>query len=206
MESTEARYDYAFTAAALKFHDFMRLAHHVKNEELYDALDTLDPHAIMRRENKRTNKREFQELVKRYSNLTSEQKYLLTEIDLESQKHLSLLAICKTYRIIRDFLSEVVRDKLLMMEYELEEGHYNTFLNRKKEIHPTLESFADSTEKKARQVIWRILTEGGVINNTREKRIIPQFLNPQIIQVIKRDDPNLLKVFLMNDQELRLAV
>ena len=139
------KYDYAFTGAALKFHDFMRLAHHVKNTGSFDSLDGLDPNEIMRRENKRTNKREFQELVKRYSNLTMEQKYLITEVDIESQKHLSLLAICKTYRIIRDFLSEVVREKLLLMENRLEEGHYNSFLNRKKDMHPELDKFSDST-------------------------------------------------------------
>ena len=206
MESIDVKYDYAFTGAALKFHDFMRLAHHVKNTDSFDSLNGLDPNEIMRRENKRTNKREFQELVKRYSNLTMEQKYLITEVDIESQKHLSLLAICKTYRIIRDFLSEVVREKLLLMENRLEEGHYNSFLNRKKDMHPELDKFSDSTEKKARQVTWRILEEAGIINNTKEKIIIPQFLSSDVISKIKRDDPNLLKVFLMNDQELKLTI
>ncbi len=33
MESIDAKYDYAFTGAALKFHDFMRFANHVKSED-----------------------------------------------------------------------------------------------------------------------------------------------------------------------------
>jgi len=206
MGNINSKYDYAFTGAALKFYDFMRLASHVKSEDSYKSLKQLDPNEIMRRENKRTNKREFQELVKRYANLTMDQKYLITEVDIQSQRHLTLLAICKTYNIIKDFLTEVVRDKFTMMEYELTEGNYNSFLNRKKEIFPQLEEFSDSTEKKARQVIWRILEEAGIISNTKEKRIIPQFLSPEVVHVIKMDDPEMLKIFLLNDQELKLTL
>ncbi|MBK8706784.1 MAG: DUF1819 family protein [Saprospiraceae bacterium] len=96
----------------------------------------------------RTNKREFQELIKRYLHLTPVQRALIIEMDTNSQKHLALLAICKVYSFLRDFIVEVVREKFLSLDFQLTDGDYLSFYNRKLEQHPELEEFAESTTKK----------------------------------------------------------
>jgi hypothetical protein len=162
-----------------------------------------DPNQIMRRENTRTNKREFQELIKRYLTLTPAQRNLIAELDANSQKHLALLAICKAYPFIRDFIVEVVREKFLTLDFQLTDGDYQSFYNRKLELHPELETFAESTTKKARQVTWRILEEAGLIDNTKDRIILPQFVNQRVINAVVADNPALLKIFLLTDQEIK---
>ena len=196
-------YSFSFTGAAMQFHDFVRLAQQVGEHQLDLEREAPDPNQIMRRPNARTNRREFQELIKRYLQLTPEQRALIVELDANGQKHLALLGICKAYPFIRDFVVEVVREKFLSLDYQLTEGDYRSFFNRKQELHPELERFAESTAKKARQVVWRILEEAGMIDNTKDRVILPQFVNPRVIQAVVADHPALLKIFLLTDRDIK---
>ncbi len=196
-------YNFSFTGAALKLHDFVRLAKYVDDHQLDIERQTPDPDLIMRRSNARTNQREFQELIKRYLYLTPEQRDLIIEMDANGQKHLALLGICKAYPFIRDFIVEVVREKFLFLDYQLTDGDYLSFYNRKTELHPELEAFAQSTTKKARQVTWRILEEAGLIDNTKDRTIVPQFVHQRIINGVASENPALLKIFLMTDAEIK---
>jgi hypothetical protein len=203
MENNNPTYNFAFTGASMKFHDFMRLANYVEENQIDVEEETLDPNVIMRRSNTRTNKREFQELIKRYKLLTPTQRIALLDMDVDGQKQIAMVAICKLYTFIRDFIVEVVREKFLALDFKLTDGDYQSFFNRKIELHPELEQFSESTVKKARQVTWRILEQAGLINNTKDRIILPQFVNQRVIEVIVQDNPALLKIFLTTDRDIK---
>lgn len=202
MTKQKGIYNFSFTAAAMQFHDFIRLANHVTEHQLDLEHERPDPDHIMRRPNSRTNRREFHEMLKRYLALTIEQRHLIVELDTNSQKQLALLGICKVHAFIRDFIVEVVREKFLALDYQLTDGDYRAFFNRKLELHPELERLADSTTNKVRQITWRILEEAGLINSTKGRLILPQFINPKVIDIVAADNPALLKIFLMADQDI----
>ncbi len=206
MESSNDKYSFAFTAASMKFHDFMRLAHYVEENQIDVKEEMPDPNAIMRRSNSRTNKREFRELIKRYRLLTEEQRKLMLEADVNAQKQLAMLGICKAYSFIRDFIIEIVREKFLALDFQLTNGDFQSFYNAKTELHPELEDFSESTIKKARQVIWRILEQAAIINNTKDRTILPQFVSQRVTQEISKENPTLLKIFLMSDLEIKAAI
>lgn len=196
-------YNFAFTGASMKFHDFMRLAYHVDEHQIDISEETPDPNLIMGRSNSRTNKREFRELLKRYKLLTSAQRNIIVDIDVTAQKQMAMIGICKLYAFIKDFIVEVVREKFLGLDFKLTDGDYRSFFNRKLELHPELENFSESTVKKAKQVTWKILEEGGLIDNTKDRNILPQFVNQKVINVTKSDSPELLKIFLMTDRDIK---
>jgi hypothetical protein len=196
-------YSFSFTGAAMQFHDFVRLAHHVVEQRLDLEGGLPDPGEVMRRANPRTSRREFQEIIRRYLLLTPRQRALLVALDADGQRQLALLGIGKAYPFIRDFIVEVVREKFISLDYQLTAGDYQSFCNRKAELHPELEGFAPSTAKKARQVTWRILEEAGLINNTKDRIILPQFVHPQVVSAVVADEPGLLKIFLMTDREIK---
>lgn len=203
MASNNRIYSFSFTAASMKFHDFLRLANYVEEHQLDIMEETPDPNLIMRRSNTRTNIREFGELIKRYKLLTPAQRKLLLDVDVNGQKQLAMVGICKLHSFIRDFIIEVVREKFMALDFKLTDGDYQSFFNRKMELHPELEQFADSTSKKARQVTWKILEQAGLIDNSRNRNILPQFVNRNLADAVKRDNPDLLKIFLMTDREIQ---
>lgn len=196
-------YSFAFTAASMKLHDFMRLAHYVADEGLDIEKEQPDPGLIMGRGNRRTNIREFRELLNRYRKLTPVQQRLLTEVDVPGQRQLAMVGICKLYTFVRDFVIEVVREKFLGLDYQLTDGDLLSFYNRKRDLHPELDEFSDSTTRKARQVTWRMLEQAGLIDNTKDRRILPQYVQPRIVEAIQADDPRLLKLFLFTDREIQ---
>jgi hypothetical protein len=197
------RYSFSFTAAGMLFHDFMRLAKYVSEEKIDIDNAVPDPNLIMGKYKSATSQRQLNELLKRYRELTPAQRMLIVDLDAAGRKHIALIAICKAYPFIRDFIVEVVREKFLSLDYNLTDGDYQSFYNRKMELHPELETFAKSTTKKARQVVWRILQEAGLIDNTKDRIILPQFVDQRVINTVAADNPSLLKIFLLTEQEIK---
>lgn len=147
-------------------------------------------------------KTQFIEIRKRLITLTLSQLEILANSDLQSQKQMALLAVCKNNGFIRDFIIEVIREKILVYDYQLTQADYISFLKNKQQLDPDLETFSDSTLKKARQVMFHILQQAGIIDNITNKNIQPQLLSSQVIKAIAADDRNLLKIFLYPDRDI----
>lgn len=169
---------------------------------LNEGIENIAKEDIIRGRNSRTTDREFRELKFRIQTLTSKQLEILAYGDTPSQKQIGLLAMCKLYTFIRDFVVEVLREKALIFDYQLTEGEYITFYRRKCEVHPELEELADSTTKKVKQVVFTILAQADLIDSTDNKRIVPQFVDNKVSNAVVAEEPEWLKVFLLSDGDI----
>ena len=192
------KYRLSFTAASLRLQEMSEFAREYKEK----GLDSISKDLIIKGGNERTAEREFREIKFRINTLTDRQIEILAYGDLLSQKQIALLSMCKLYAFIRDFIVEVLRNKAIVFDYQLTEGEYVTFFRRKSEVHPELEEMAESTEKKIKQLTYKVLEQAGMIDNVRTKKIIPQIVGPQVINAIQEDDPEWLKIFLLSDLEI----
>lgn len=150
-----------------------------------------------------TTERQFREIRKRIEGLTSIQIELLATGDLVTQRQIAFLAVCKHYAFIRDFVVEVIRDKTLVFDYQLRESDFNSFIKNKQQVHPELDDFEESTFTKAKQVMFHILEQAGIIDNPESKRIQPQILNQAVQKAIALDDRNQLRYFLLSDRDIQ---
>jgi hypothetical protein len=178
---------------------FVRMAALVVENDA--KLDSLTNDQIGK-EKESTNVRQFRELKHRLKTLTAEEVDILSNGSLVDQKHVALLAICKTYRFISDFIVEVIRDKVLVYDFEIRESDYNSFINRKSFDHPELESLTESSRTKIKTVLFRMLAEVGLIDNAKSRVIQPVLLSDELEKVIVKDNPELLKIFLKPDREI----
>ncbi len=193
---TATKYDFSFTASSLRLTDLQKVAVHYVDGSEIDYVKALG------NGNSATGKRMLSEFSKRLSFLTSDEINLLLEADLTTQKQLAFLAVCKTHAFIRDFVVEVLREKVLVFDYECSDGDYITFFRRKSEEHPELEELTEITKNKVRQVTFKILEQAGIIDDIKTKQIQPQILDYQLIKTILSDDAQWLKVFLMSDADI----
>jgi len=189
-----AIYSFSFTGAGLHLADLRRLAC-LAVEKGRDAIhDRQLSEEVIKKGNERTNRRELQEFRKRIEVLSDEQLSLQCEGDLFEQKQIALLGICKAYTYFKDFVVEVILEKYVVFDYELTEGDYFTFLNRKLEHHPELENFSSSTLGKVKTRVFHMLTETGVIE-VGTRKILPQALSSRVRQAISSDDPKWLLIY-----------
>lgn len=200
--AAKEKYRFSFTAGSSQLADFTRLAKMVAEADY--ELDKINRDDVGK-DKERTNQRHFQELRIRLENLTKEEIELLADGDLNDKKYVTLLALCKSYRFIFDFVVEVVREKALVYDFEIRESDYNSFINRKIYDHPEFEQLSESTKDKIKQVLFRILAEVGLIDNAKSRVIQPVLIGAKLEKIIRNDNPGFLKLFLRPDREIREA-
>lgn len=86
-------------------------------------------------------------------------------------RHAAFAICCRYYLLVGDFAHEVLRDKIAMHEDHLSLSDYYHFLERKAPFHPELSRLSETTRSKLRQVTFRMLTEGMLLEKGREHRI-----------------------------------
>jgi hypothetical protein len=190
------KYTFGFTAASLRLSDFVVVAKHKRDGEVLDHVNMLGAGKTA------TGSRMLIEYAKRLSTLTSEQIDILVDGILPSQKQIAFLAICKTNAFIRDFTVEVLREKMLLFDYEVSDGEFLTFLRRKTETHAELEAISEKTNYKVKQVTFKILEQAGIIDSIKSRNILPQLVDRNVIRAIANDNKEWLKVLLLSDSDI----
>ena len=88
---------------------------------------------------------------------------------------------CRYYQVLGDFVREVVRDKIDMQERALSLSDYYHFQKEKRYLHPELTALSESTQAKLRQVTFRMLAEGTILEKGREHKIIVPILPESLV-------------------------
>ena len=196
MIESKLKYEFSLTGSSLRVNDMVLFASKYVNEGV----------AEFKSDKGTTNKRMVSEFKKRIDNLTRNQQLLFIEGDFSTQKHLAFLSACKTYSLLRDFVIEVVREKFLIMDFNLTDTDYLSFIRRKEVDHDELAELTDLTQGKIKQVIFKILEQGGIIESVKSKEIQLQILERKTKRVIVDDNPEWLKIFLMSDSDIQSFV
>lgn len=193
----------SFTAASLRLNETISLAKIAHDNGISDFHLITEKSSIFASVKTRTTDREFREIRNRLEHLTKNQLEILISGNLISQKQIAFISVCKHYNFIKEFTIEVINDKSQVYNYHISETDFNSFLRNKTTNHPELEEFAESTLKKAKQVMFHIFEQVGIIDNIVDKRIQPQLLSPSVMKAVAEDDRNLLKLFMFSDKDIK---
>ena len=185
----------------------------IKVMEVYGRLGDWDKvreecldHNLLQKQTLASSQRMLREIRFRLSGLTDQERAFLLSSGYEDQTHLLYLGVCKYYKFIRDFILEVIRNKILTFDTILSRVDYDRFVDYKMESHPELAALSESSSIKLRTVIWRMLGEVGLLESTKTGIIIPFMLSEELIRVIVDDNPEWLKVFLLSDRDIERLV
>ena len=193
MTESTFKYEFSLTGSSLRVNEMILFATKYINQGLLE----------FKSDKGTTNKRMVSEFKKRIDNLTVSQQELLLNSNFSNQKQLAFLSACKTYSLLRDFVIEVVREKYLIMDFNLSDTDYISFIRRKEINHDELANLTDQTQAKVKQVIFKILEQAGIIDNIRDKEIQLQLLGGSTKKSIIEDNPEWLKVFLLSDMDIQ---
>ena len=196
------KYLLSFTAGALLYRESLAVT------ELFEELGdwaavrehVMDDNLLQMR-TPSASKRVFREVFGRLEQLTTAELTLLRIGLSQEQSHLLWLGVCKRYRFICDFAVEVVREKFIRFDFDLSYDDYDIYFSNKAEWHPEVAGVAESTRKKLRQVLFRMMREANLL--TVDNQILPALLTPRTVEVIAADSPSYLLAFPTSPTEIQ---
>ncbi len=195
------KYSMAFSTGSLFHHDSMKIA------SLYSDIgdwkkvrETVSKENILQARTLTTVEIISREIISRLKLLSDNELTVLTEGSPQDQEYILWIAVCRRYRFIYEFAVEVLREKYLTLQYELNYDDFDAFFNSKASWHEELERITDSTRKKLRQVLFRILREVGLL--TPDNMILPAMLSSEIIKAVKETSRKDFSVFPVSESDL----
>ena len=95
--------------------------------------------------------------------------------DLYTSRMLLIYSIMKTDKLVCDFISELYKDKILLMKENIEQYEVVNWFDRKFAESTNLSKVSDKTQYKLRQVMMKIMIDSGLVMKEKDsyKIIIP---------------------------------
>jgi hypothetical protein len=197
-------YQLSMTAAALRYHEAKIVAElFIETRDWSTVEKRVLSDNLLQKSTSATAKREFGELKHRLSSLCEITLGSFATADLSELKYLAFLSCVKYYRLLNDFMIEVVRNKIQMFDYQIIESDWANFIESKKAHVPKIEHSSETTLKKIRQVIFKMLADAGIIDDIKNRFIQPPLLSREFQSIVCLENPSLLAAFLLSDTDIR---
>lgn len=120
----------------------------------------------------------------------------------EGSRQVLFALCCRYYEFVGDFMKEVVCDKIALGNLTLSNLDFYTFFEQKAEIHPELLKLTDSSRQKVRSVLYRMLSEAGMLDNRTRQIMVPAIPQALVQEYRKVGDYEAL-IHLLVQEELR---
>ena len=190
-----SKYRTSFTTGGICLNESVALAGNYNESKgwslaIEDTISNFDLSAPKQKSQRRL----LGELSSRLKNLNPhELTFFKNYADIAEQRLLLWLAFCRTYRLVREYVLEIVQDRYLAYRLDLSIDSFDLFFEHKAEWDDTLASTSASTRVRLRQVVFKTMREVGIISE--ENRIQSSYLSPQLRGLIEATSPTDLAVF-----------
>ena len=139
-----------------------------------------------------SSKRIFREISLRLKSLTLQEQEFFIKTNYLDQSILIWIALCRTYKFIGDFASIIISEKFNSYQSKLDYNDFDHFYEQQKVLHEELNLLKDSTRKKLRQVIFRIMKDLNIVSISNEiTPLLPSIELKKISKLTRKD----LKLF-----------
>ena len=175
---TNTKYNFSFTAASALIPETLIVAQEfVQYKDWKKVKSIVWDHNLLNKIKQDTFKREFSEIKKRLSLLTTRQLKILANGNFDEAKDMILLSLLKAYIFLKYFIVEVIRNNYFLYNNILTDSDYFKFFNSKTISHSELNTLTELTIKKVKQVIFKLLEQVNLITQIRNGTIIKPILS-----------------------------
>ena len=106
----------------------------------------------------------------------------------ETAKQVCMYAMMKQYRLVWDFMITVIGEKYRMQDFSFSQMDVNVFFIQLQEQDDYVAGWSETTLKKIRQVLIRVLAENEYLDNIKSDHINPVWLNPLLENAIRSNN------------------
>ena len=127
-------------------------------------------------------------IFRRIDVMDSEMLFEFVHSDIETSKYILLYAIMKTDRLVKDFIMEVYKDKLLMRKEYIEKFDIDNWYEEKSILSKTLRERSETTIAKIKQVLMKILQDSGLVVKEKNRfKIVRPLLKEKFISMLDKN-------------------
>ena len=106
----------------------------------------------------------------------------------DAAKQICLYAMMKQYRLVWDFMITVIGEKYRMQNFSFSQMDVNIFFMQLQEQDDYVAGWSESTMKKIRQILIRVLAENEYLDDIKADHINPVWLNPVLENAIRSNN------------------
>ena len=117
-----------------------------------------------------------------------ESDYLIEVIataSIDVAKQVNLYAMMKQNRIVWDFMTTVIGEKYRTQDFSFTKKDMSGFMFQLQEQNEDVANWSDSTIKKIKQVLTKILVECDYLDSTKSEVLNPVYLYPELEEEIR---------------------
>jgi hypothetical protein len=189
-----SRYALSFTSGALLMREaliavpiFLREQDWAKVRELIEEDNLLQSRTVS------TGRRFAREAAQRLAVLSDDELELLVDSTASERGHLLWAAACRRYDLIGEFAEEVLRERFLLLAPTLAYDDFDSFIRSKALWHEEVADLKDSTLRKLRSNVFRMLVEAGLLSE--DGRILQAVLSTRVAEALSARTPSDVRFF-----------
>lgn len=135
-----------------------------------------------------------------YRRIQALESSALTEVlgtaSIDVAKQVNLYAMMKHNRIVWDFMTTVVGEKYRTQDFSFTKKDISAFIFQLQEQNEDVATWSDSTIKKIKQVLTKILVECDYLDSIKAETLNPVYLYPELEEeIIAKNDLAALPAF-----------
>jgi len=147
-------------------------------------------------------KRVLDEIHYRLQHLHPEEMELLSNTELSTGRLLIHLASCRAYPFLREFVIQVLREKVLVLDLTLQVYEFERFWEQEAQTRPEVERLSSVSKNQIRRAIYRFLIEVGILESVKQPNIQTPWVSSELGEIFKGKDKGWLKLFMLNEQQI----
>lgn len=124
--------------------------------------------------------RRLSPLIKRINTIDDTLIDMLLDDPLDNGAVINLYVIMKNDRLFFEFMNEVIKEKIFNNDLYLDKKDINVFITEKKEQSEIVNKWSDETITKIKQVILKILSESGILEDRKTGKLSRLIIQPEL--------------------------
>jgi hypothetical protein len=190
----QSRYALSFTTGSLLVREALITAPmYLREHDWAKVRQLMDEDNLLQARTVATGRRLAREVAQRLSVLSDDELELLVDTTTSERGHVLWAAACRRYHLIGEFAEEVVRERFLLLTPTLDHDDFDGFIRSKALWHEEVADLKDSTLRKLRSTVFRMLVEAGLL--TQDGRILQAVLSTRVSDVLSARTPSDIRFF-----------
>ena len=162
-----ATYLVSFTAGGLLHEETISLSSYYNDDKIESISEQIVNNSLMKTNSQASRQRMIQEIKKRYFAVGEKFYGNFDQFTIVEQKLIIFYSCMKTYKILFDFMLDVIIEKWLSMDLEVDIDDVERFLDKKSNVQNDIDGWSSQTRRKIITVLIRMLNEVGMLENNK---------------------------------------